>query len=397
MNINTWISNINSIDNNFLLNKQYIISFLELCTSKHLSLTYLDFQPKIKNMLKNDYIIAWDCEFQTFKATNQFYKCKSIQYEQLGSNKMIRAISELGGVLLFNIKGKIYLAALFQCSFLNNRFNKNMSDYIPFYHEYLSVGSQTEKMIVDIERKLYPHQIFNQAWNKFTKSSDTNTFTKDIVKLLNYKLLRSDKVVFSKFKHQINHLIILLESTSDIYNEHITKAVSKIMSTLKNIIYTKTIKHYENTQLFKLIYDLYINDDFIKKILIPPNNHNALIYMFNEMVVSSNAINIVKGGEDLKALINHKQLLSNCKDNMTKAKNVIDIADYNNNIYTMCSSAKLYESYVCLIDKRYQQIKKYHEKTEDRISTYMNKIKPHNPLVDAYYTLYVYIQYNLLK
>jgi len=71
-------------------------------------------------------------------------------------------------------------------------------------------------------------------------------------------------------------------------------------------------------------------------------------------------------------------------------------ADYNSAIYKMCASAKLYESFTCLMDKRGSQVNKYYIKTEDKMKTYISgKLKPHNPLVDAYYTLYVFIQFNL--
>ena len=108
-----------------------------------------------------------------------------------------------------------------------------------------------------------------------------------------------------------------------------------------------------------------------------------VISSFYNLVTNNRGINIIKGGEDIKAIINHYYMLNyktynssykiqNIKS-IIKSINTIDIAEYNSEIYKKCGSAKLLESYDCLInDKNY-----IHEES-NRVSTkilnkYVNK------------------------
>ena len=52
----------------------------------------------------------------------------------------------------------------------------------------------------------------------------------------------------------------------------------------------------------------------------------------------------------------------------------------------MCGSAKLYESYICLNNRRKMELNMTMKGTVE---------KAHNPLMDAYYTLYVFVHFNL--
>jgi hypothetical protein len=109
-------------------------------------------------------------------------------------------------------------------------------------------------------------------------------------------------------------------------------------------------------------------------------------------------LNIVKGPADIIAVINHNLFLNKCH-NLVSNDNIIDIADYNNKIHEMCYSAKLYESYVCLSKNSIIKNDKYDEALILQIlKKYMKSdFKPHNPLVDSYYTLQVFIFFNLIN
>ena len=93
---------------------------------------------------------------------------------------MLRCISELGLVLLLNIKNVIYVGGLLHCSFMNHRFNK-LDEYMPFYHEYMSVSSKTEDKIVKAEQQIFPHLSFMQIWSEFVKDKNANNDIDEII------------------------------------------------------------------------------------------------------------------------------------------------------------------------------------------------------------------------
>lgn len=368
MNVQEWITNVNNIDKSFLHDKHHLLKFISLCPSKYLTLAKLPIPNNVKNMLNNSYVLIWDCEFQIFDPLNKI-KCNNIFFE----NKLIRCISELGVILLFRIHDVIYIAGLFHCSFFNHLFSK-IENYMPFYHEYLSTNQHSEQKIINLENRLYPHLIFMKAWNQYMIDKDIDALHQILNSLLNNKLIRTNKHIYKKFKEQITSL------------DH-----NKINGNLKNIIYSKLIKDYRNSKLFKKIYNIYIHDPYIVQILVDVNNHRQLINSFIQMV--KQCLNIVKGMEDIKALNNHGLLYDrNCISHDLLNIDYIDIADYNEEIHFRCASAKLYESYICLMR---DVTSDWHSETNTIMKTYMsNDMKPHNPLVDAYYTLSVFIQFN---
>lgn len=389
MNLEDWINNINNLDDLYLSNKLSLISFISNITSKYLTLTVLNLPNNIKEFNNYDYTLIWDCEFQIFSSNN---KCNHIIRE----NNLIRCISEFGMILLLNIKNIIYIGGMFHSHFLNYRFNSNIDNYMPFYHEYLSTSHKTEQKIISIEQLIFPHLIFIDAWNKFIKNNNIHLFTSSILKLLSHKLLKINKYILKKFKDQLQHLISLLETSVNPYTDmNIIMLINKINSILKNVIYSKQIKSYNKTKLFNKIFNLYINDSYIKSIEIPTKNHANLIYYFIDIVKYNKCLNIIKGFEDLKALNNHGLLYNCIKENIINNNNIkyIDIADYNDILYQKCSSAKLYDTYIYLMRDNLNE--NWSKKTNKIIKDYMKlNMKPHNPLVDAYYTLMVYIGFN---
>jgi len=263
----------------------------------------------------------------------------------------------------------------------------------------MSIKKTSLKKIIDIETNIFPHLKFNKMWSHFLKHFDNNLLSLEIIKLRKNKILRANKHVLHTFDKQILQLIPLIESLPPFKDEiiltnEITKLINKITDNLKIIIYNNTIgkfKKYRNN--FQNINQIYLNDKYIQNILVKIHNHKAVIHNINLIVSDINCLNIVKGPSDITAVINHNLFLNRCH-NLVSADNIIDIADYNNKIYELCSSAKLYESFVCLSNKS--------KNNDTHILTHLKKymsadFKPHNPLVDAYYTLQVFIFFNILN
>jgi len=400
MNTDQWISKINSISDSFLLNKQHIINFISMTPSKFLTLNEIILPKKIKDIIKyKEYILVWDCEFQVFKAPNN-YKCKKTLFEITNGQKMIRCVSEIGIILILNINNAFYIAGLFHLAFLNLQLGNNLSDYTPFYHDYMSVQKKSLHKIINLENNIFPHLRFEQIWNQFIKTHDDKTFSNRIIQLTNNKILKLNRNISAAFNSQISKLISLIEHSNNIvFDVDITKLINKIIDNLKNIIYTNTInkfnKYYNH---FKKISQIYLNDKYIQHILVKIHNHKSVIHNINLIISDVNCFNIVKGTSDITAVINHNLFLNKCHNNVSN-NNIIDIADYNSTIYNMCNSAKLYESYVCL-SKNYINNNSIYDETFilNIIKKYMSSdFKPHNPLVDAYYTLQVFIFFNLLN
>jgi len=404
MNTKQWISKINSISDSFLLNKQHILTFINLISSKYLTLVHIDFPIKIKNIIKHkDYILIWDCEFQVFKSPRK-YKCNKTQFETTNGQKMIRCISEIGIILILNINNSFYLAGLFHCAFLNMRLSNDISDFTPYYHEYMSIQKKSLVKIIDIEQNIYPHLKFEKIWNNFIKHKNSDLLSQDIIKLTSNKILRSSKYILSTFNKQILKLIPLIQSLPPFNDDivltpDIIKLIDKIIDNLKIIIYNNTISQFnKHHHSFKKILKIYLNDKYIQNILVNIDNHKSVMHNLNLIISDINCLNIVKGQSDIIAVINHNLFLNRCHNSVSN-NNIIDIADYNNKIHELCSSAKLYESYVCLSNKSILDNEKYKEESIlNFLKKYMDSdFKPHNPLVDAYYTLQVFIFFNLLN
>jgi hypothetical protein len=390
MDIDKWLNNINQLNSNYIKSIQSLIKFIKLIEFKYLTLQKIDLPIKIYNMISSKSIIfIWDCEFQVFKDSKN-KNLNNISYEIYQGKKMIRLISEIGIILLLNINNSIYLGGLFHCGFLNKQFNK-ITLYTPFYHEYMSIQNNSLKQIIEIEQNIYPHLIFTNIWNDFLEHKNTKKFTDDMLNFMNNNnVLKSIKSIFKKFEAQIYELISLIEENQSLDN--LENIINKIINNLKNIIYNTLIKSFKNNNKFKKINKIYLADKYIKKILIKHELHNNFIKIFNLLISDKNSLNIIKGFEDIKAILNHNVYLNNTLNNVP-SENIIDIAEYNSKIYELCSSAKLYESYICLNkennknNKILEELKKY---------TSSNIIKPHNPLNDAFYTLQVFILFNLL-
>jgi hypothetical protein len=141
---------------------------------------------------------------------------------------------------------------------------------------------------------------------------------------------------------------------------------------------------------YKIIYNdiikLYIEDELVKKRTINPQNYlNRLKPYFNNMTL------VHKEGMDIIAL--NKDL----KKYDVKIENKIfhkDIAVYNDIFRKKYNTAKLYESYVHLKHEyinNHVELKDFELLLEDKIKEKMPVIKPHNPLSDTYFTIFIFL------
>lgn len=402
MNLNKWMSKIKSINKLFFNNKDELIKLLELTSFKYLFFIKLRFNKKIYNMVNNyDYITIWDGEFQNFliKDLNNNITCKeynnyiknttnnnicseysnNITYKETKVGNIITILSEIGLILLIKLQKNIYFSAIIHINFMNYNFT-SIFKYRPIYSTYMSVTSSTRKKIEELEEDIYPHLIFINLWNSYKLNKDKKVFETKLIELLNKTNILTNKIS-NLFKEQIS----LLNS-----NNNTNIIINDICIQLKKTIHTLIVDNLPNNYKYIKIIKLYLDDNYVKSTLININNHKDVIRLLNNVVAHNKCLNIVKGTSDIYALYNHNLLLGN---NNVVLQNVIDIADYNNTIYKTCGSAKLYESYNCL-----HKIKKNIDITvEKQIKAHMfDNFLPHNPLVDSYYTLQIFILYNII-
>jgi hypothetical protein len=141
---------------------------------------------------------------------------------------------------------------------------------------------------------------------------------------------------------------------------------------------------------YRIIYDkimnLYKNDEFVKKRLINPQNYlNSLKPYFNNMTL------VHKEGMDIIAL--NKDL----KKYDVKIPNKIyhkDIAVYNDYFKKTYNTAKLYESYNQLLNDYYDiedELHVFWELLNNLLKEKMLIAKPHNPLSDTFYTIFIFL------
>jgi len=169
---------------------------------------------------------------------------------------------------------------------------------------------------------------------------------------------------------------VILEAETDLIPKHAKKAM---------FLYYYNRLPNEYKKLFNKQINLYSNDSQVKKRLInPPEYLNKL----NQYL--SNGILIHKEGTDLEAIRNTSQYY-NVKVNI---KNRFDIAVFNDKLAKLAKSPSLHNSYLYFYEEKIKKdtkLLKYHDHLIDLINKKMPKFRPHNPLVDAFMTIFVFI------
>lgn len=139
-------------------------------------------------------------------------------------------------------------------------------------------------------------------------------------------------------------------------------------------------------KLFQQQNELYVNDIEVKKRLVDPVNY---LQKLNKYL--SQGVLIHKEGTDLEAL-GYDSSLYNVKLNI---KSRFDIAIFNP-IIAKTVSPTLTNSYFKVYDEKIINtpwLLKYHNMIMDLVMKKMKEFIPHNPLVDAFMTIFVFMMY----
>jgi hypothetical protein len=136
--------------------------------------------------------------------------------------------------------------------------------------------------------------------------------------------------------------------------------------------------------MFNQYINLYSNDVYVKKRLVDPVKYFKKLteYLKDGLLVH-------KETTDLQALNNTSKYY---KIDLN-IKNRFDIAVYNKH-FEKINSASLHNSYLYLYDHKIKtdnKILKFHNHILELINKKMPKFKAHNPLVDAFMTIFVFI------
>jgi len=161
--------------------------------------------------------------------------------------------------------------------------------------------------------------------------------------------------------------------------ELIEKQAKKAMYTYFYYYIPKDYKKVFENQI-----DLYKSDRLVNERLANPKEYLVKLNKYFK-----NGLLVHKEGTDLEALRNdfsHYKIKSELKINF-------DIAVYNK-YFEKNNSASLHKSYLYLYENKIEKDKdmlKYHNKILDLVNLKMEKFKAHNPLVDSFMTIFIYL------
>ena len=291
----------------------------------------------LDDLFNKKYLIFLDIEFQNFQPKNQ----------------QIYHILELG-LIIFE-KGKIDPIVVEHINFPI----LNLNNMRLIGCEYSNVSEKTEKEMQDIQDQF------------IIKPNLADIKSKEhLIKYIPEKDVR-------------NSLKKALESSNiallDASKERIEKYSKKAMY---NYYYNRLSNQYKKLMMKQI--NLYKNDSLVKKRLVNPREY--LLRLNNYF---KEGILVHKEGTDLEALRND---FSYYKVEGKVLFNY-DIAIHNG-YFSKIGSASLHKSYLHLYEDKItkdQTLLKYHDKLIELINKKMPKFRAHNPLVDAFMTIWVYI------
>ena len=166
----------------------------------------------------------------------------------------------------------------------------------------------------------------------------------------------------------------------DIHKTRIEKYAKKAMF---NYYYERLPFKYK--KLFDKQIDLYNNDSLVKSRQIKPED-----YLLKLNSYLSKGTMVHKEGTDLEALRNTFSYYNINYDGKTKK---YDIAIHNRYFQLKMTGASLYQSYCYLYEKyisNNKTLSKEHDNLLELIKRNMSIFKPHNPLYDAFMTIFIY-------
>jgi hypothetical protein len=292
----------------------------------------------LDNLYKDKYIIFLDIEFQNFQPKNQ----------------QEHHILEIGVLIFERGNEDPILVEHINFPMLNLKNMRLMGI------EYSNVSEKTEKEMENIQEK-------------FIIKSELNDIIKK-EKLIKYI---PNKDVRNKLKEAIKtNNSALIDADKDMIEKHAKKAM---------FLYFYNRLPNEYKKLLEKQHSLYKNDSQVKKRLVDPVEYLKKLNLYLK-----DGILIHKETTDLEALRNASQYYNI----PLQIKNKFDIAIFNNKLSKVAKSPNLHNSYLYLYDekiKKNHNMLKYHDKLIDLINKKMPKFRPHNPLVDAFMTIFVYV------
>jgi hypothetical protein len=292
----------------------------------------------LDNLYKDKYIIFLDIEFQNFQPKNH----------------QEHHILEIGVLIFERGNEDPILVEHINFPILNLKNMRLMGI------EYSNVSEKTEKEMEDIQEKFIIKPELNDIIKKeklikYIPNKDVRNKLKEAIKTNNSALIDADK---------------------DMIEKHAKKSM---------FLYFYNRLPNEYKKLLEKQHSLYKNDSQVKKRLVDP-----IEYLKKLNLYLKEGILIHKETTDLEALRNASQYYNI----PLQIKNKFDIAIFNNKLSKVAKSPNLHNSYLYLYDekiKKNHNMLKYHDKLIDLINKKMPKFRPHNPLVDAFMTVFVYI------
>ena len=290
----------------------------------------------LDHLYKQKYLIFLDIEFQNFQP----------------KNKQIYHIQELGLIIFEKGKEDPILVEHVNFPILNI---KNMR---LIGVEYASVNDKTEE---DMSK--------NQDLFIIKPNLDDIKSKEKLIKFI------PDRNVRELLKKSLQL------SDDSVLGESLNKINKFTKKSMYNYYYNRIPNEYKN--LFMKHVNLYKNDPLVKSRMVDPKNYLVKLNNFLK-----DGILIHKETTDLEAIRNdftyygiNGRVIYN-----------YDIAKHNN-YFEKLGSASLHKSYLHLYEKKIKNnpnLLKFHDKLIDLINTKMKKFKPHNPLVDAFMTIWVF-------
>lgn len=292
----------------------------------------------LDKLYKQKYLIFLDIEFQNFIE-------KGVQKPY---------ILELG-IIIFE-KGKLYPILVEHVNF-----PLFVSDNVRLLGtEYCSVSQATENKMLEIQNKFIIKPVLDDVKSK--KKLITFIPHREVKDLLREAIEKND------------------QSILDINKDLIEKQAAKAMF---NMYYNRIPKEYQ--LLFKVYMNLYENDVEVKKRVKDPKKYldNLIKYFSDGLVVHKETTDLQAFDNDITYYKTELRIINN-----------FDIAVFNRTLVTKVISPSLHNTYMYLYDEKIKtndEILKFHDHILEVVKRRIGKYKAHNPLVDAFMTIFVFL------
>ena len=292
----------------------------------------------LDKLYKQKYLIFLDIEFQNFIE-------KGVQKPY---------ILELG-IIIFE-KGKLYPILVEHVNF-----PLFVSDNVRLLGtEYCSVSQATENKMLEIQNKFIIKPVLDDVKSK--KKLITFIPHREVKDLLREAIEKNAQSI--------------LDTNKDLIEKQAPKAMF-------NMYYNRIPQEYQ--LLFKVYMNLYENDVDVKKRVKDPKK-----YLDNLIKYFSDGLVVHKETTDLQAFDNDTRYY---KTDL-RITNNFDIAVFNRILVSKVLTPSLNKTYMYLYDEKIKtndEILKFHDHILEIVKRRIGKYKAHNPLVDAFMTIFVFL------